>query len=459
MSERAVDDKTAVFETMPVERALAVMALPTIMSQVVSILYNLADTWFIGRTNNPYMIGASSLVLILFLTLVALANLFGAGGGSLMARQMGKGDLEGARKTASYSIAMSAIVALAFSLLCLALMNPLLLLLGASENTLEYARQYMLFAVVLGGVPTVLSCAMPMILRNTGYSKEAGIGVALGGIVNIALDPLFMFCILPEGYQVLGAGIATMLSNVISLAYFVYVFWRVKDKTVLELPRRLEHLDAASRASIYSVGVPAALVLLLFNSLGVVLNRLAVSYGDVTLAAVGIVMKLERMPQNIGVGICLGMVPLVAYNFARGNLGRMDGFFKSARVALLVVGLASAAVYFLLAAPIVGLFIRDAETVRLGTAFPSARSLSLPFMLIGFEIVHYMQAIGQGRYSLLLTVLRHLVLSIPIMIGMNALLGLDGLIWSQTVADVINAALAMALYLKVRAGMGRRRDG
>ena len=316
MFDRAAGDKTAVFETMPVERALGVMALPTIMSQVVSILYNLADTWFIGRTNNPYMIGASSLVLILFLTLVALANLFGTGGGSLMARQMGKGDLESARKTASYSIAMSAIVALAFSLLCLALMDPLLLLLGASENTLEFARQYMLFAVVLGGVPTVLSCAMPMILRNTGYAKEAGIGVALGGIVNIVLDPLFMFCLLPDGYQVLGAGIATMLSNVISLAYFVFVFWRVRDTTVLELPRRLERLDAQSRASIYSVGVPAALVLLLFNSLGVVLNRLAVSYGDVTLAAVGIVMKLERMPQNIGVGICLGMVPLVAYNFA-----------------------------------------------------------------------------------------------------------------------------------------------
>jgi Na+-driven multidrug efflux pump len=295
---------------------------------------------------------------------------------------------------------------------------------------------------------------MPMILRNTGYAKEAGIGVALGGIVNIVLDPLFMFCLLPDGYQVLGAGIATMLSNVISLAYFVFVFWRVRDTTVLELPRRLEHLDAQSRASIYSVGVPAALVLLLFNSLGVVLNRLAVSYGDVTLAAVGIVMKLERMPQNIGVGICLGMVPLVAYNFARGNLGRMDGFFKSARLALLVVGLTSTAAYFLFAEPIVGLFIRDAETVRLGTAFLKARSLSLPFMLIGFEIVHYMQAVGQGRYSLILTVLRHLVLSIPIMVGMNALFGLDGLIWSQTVADVVNAALAVTIYLKVRSSMG-----
>jgi Na+-driven multidrug efflux pump len=132
----------------------------------------------------------------------------------------------------------------------------------------------------------------------------------------------------------------------------------------------------------------------------------------------------------------------------------MDGFFKSARAALLVVGLASTAAYFLFASPIVGLFIRDAETVRLGTAFLKARSLSLPFMLIGFEIVHYMQAVGQGRYSLILTVLRHLVLSIPIMVGMNALFGLDGLIWSQTVADVVNAALAVTIYLKVRSSMG-----
>ena len=143
------NDKKAVFETMPVPKALTIMALPTVISQVIVLAYNISDTWFIGRTDNPYMIGAASLVLALFLSMAALSNLFGVGGGSLMVRLMGRGDIEEARKTASYSITMSAIFALGFSLICLVLMDPILRLLGASDNTLEYARQYLLFIYMI----------------------------------------------------------------------------------------------------------------------------------------------------------------------------------------------------------------------------------------------------------------------------------------------------------------------
>ena len=455
MSRGATSDKTYVFESMGVWRALATMSVPTVASQVVTIAYNICDTWFIGRSGNPYMIAASSLVLGLYLILVALANLFGTGGGNLMARQLGRGDLVGARKTASFSVAMSAIVALAFSLVCLVLMDPMLKALGASANTLEYARQYALAAVVAGGVPVVLSCAMPQVMRNAGYAREAGLGVALGGLVNIALDPLLMFCVMPDGYQVLAAGVATAIANLVSLAYFVVVYRRVGDESVLVLPKRIERLDADSLRSLFSVGVPAAVTLFLFSGLAIVMNRLAASYDDVTLAAVGIVLKVERLPQNVGLGICLGMVPLVAYNYARGDHARMDGVLKASLVSVVAVGVVSMVGFLAFADAIVAAFLDDPQVVGVGAAFMRARALSFHFMLVGFLMVNYMQATDRGKVSFMLTVVRHLGLSVPAMIAMNAAFGMAGLVWSQTVADVACTAVSCITYRRVRAEIGR----
>ena len=203
-------EKNELFEREKPSKALAVMALPTIASQMIVLVYNLADTWFIGRTNNPYMVGASSLALTVYLAVTALANVFGVGGGSLMVRLIGEKREDDARRVASYTVAVAAISALAFSLLVLITMDPLLKLLGASSNTLPYAKQYVLTTTVIGGIPTILSMAMPQLLRNAGFSKEAGIGVGIGSLLNVLLDPLFMFVLLPKGSEVLGAGIATM---------------------------------------------------------------------------------------------------------------------------------------------------------------------------------------------------------------------------------------------------------
>ena len=202
------DAKNELFERMNPSRALALMALPTVASQMILLVYNLADTWFIGRTNDPYMVGASSLALTIYLAATALANVFGTGGGSLMVRLTGERKTEDARRAAAYSLAAAAVGALVFSLLVLVFLTPLLRFLGASDNTLRYGRQYVITATVLGGIPTVLSMCMPQLLRNAGYSKEAGIGVGLGSLLNVLLDPLFMFVLLPKGQEVLGAGIA-----------------------------------------------------------------------------------------------------------------------------------------------------------------------------------------------------------------------------------------------------------
>lgn len=447
-------NKITIFESMAIPKTLAIMAIPTVLSQVIILAYNLADTWFIGRANNEYMVGAVSLVLALYLMLVAIANLFGVGGGNLMIRLTGQGDHEEAKKVCAHSLIVGLIVSVVFSLLCLALMNPLLMLFGANENTIEYARQYMLFVVVIGGVPTVLSMMMPMLLRNVGYSKEAGLGVAIGGILNIGLDPLFMFVIMGDGYQVMGAGIATMISNVLTMIYFIIIFWKLRNKTVLTIPKKLEKLTKSSLKSFYSVGIPAAIIMILFNVLGVVLNKLTSSYSDIALAAGGIVLKVERLPQNIALGVCLGMVAPVAYNYAKKNLKRMDGFFVAALISVLSLSLIFGILFYFLAEPIIRIFIANEDVVSLGARFLKARSFSIPFMALGFLILNFTQAVNKGKISFLLSIIRHLILSIPAMLILNAIFGMEGLIWSQTVADVINGVVSITIFLLTRKRIG-----
>ena len=442
-------DKTELFEKMPVPKALLTMSVPTIVSQLITLVYNMADTWFIGRAGNPYMVAASSLVATVFLMAGSLANLFGVGGGGLMVRLLGSGNRAEARKAASWTLLASAVSGLAFSLLCLIFMNPLLRMLGASDHTIGYARQYLIFVVVIGGVATICSTSMSFLLRNAGYAREAAFGLSIGGLLNIALDPLFMFVILPDGYQVAGAGAATMLSNVFSVCYFLRVYRRIREESVLEIPRRAERLQPESYKSIFSVGIPAALSVFLYDLTNIVINRLSASHGDIELAAIGIVLKIERLPLNIGIGICLGMIPLIAYNYARGNLKRMNGFFNTARIAGLCCAAICLLVYRFFAGRIIAAFISDAETIRLGKEFLQVRCFAPPFMFLSFNMVNFMQAVDRGKESFWLAAIRQIGLNIPILFLLNALFGMMGIVWTQATADFINVIISYIIYARV----------
>jgi len=448
-------DKTEIFERMSIPAALTKMAVPTIISQLITLVYNIADTWFIGQTNNPYMVAASSLVLTVFLMTTALSNLFGVGGGTLAVRLLGRKQEDEARKVASFSLVTAAGAALLFSALCLIFMDPLLRLLGASENTIGYARHYLLFVVVIGGLPTVLSATMSSMLRNVGYSREAAFGLSLGGILNVVLDPLFMFVIMPDGYQVMGAAIATMLSNCAAFVYFIVMYRRVQGKSILELPHRIEKIQRSSTKSFLSVGVPAAMSVMLFDVTNMVINRLSASYGDFQLAAMGIVLKVERLPLNIGIGICLGMVPLVAYNYAAGNFGRMKSFFSAARLAGLIVAACSVVMYYFCAPWLIRAFIGDSTTVEYGIQFLQARCFATPFMFTSFHMVHFMQAVDRGKISFYLAIIRQLCLNIPILFLMNHLFGMLGIVWTQLTADILNVTASYIIYFFVSRSITR----
>ncbi len=182
-----------IFESLPVPAALRAMAVPAVISQLIVLIYNMADTFYVGQTDNPYMVAGTSLILPVFNITLCLAGLAGVGGGALISRLLGQNREDEARRVSVFAIYLALLVAAAFSLGMGIFMEPVLGLLGAGENTYRYARQYALCVIVLGGIPTVLSNVLSNLIRSIGRSKEAGNGIVLGGLLNIALDPLFMF--------------------------------------------------------------------------------------------------------------------------------------------------------------------------------------------------------------------------------------------------------------------------
>ncbi len=445
-----MDDKRYLFAQDRVSHALAVMALPAIASQLITLIYNLADTWFVGRTNNPYMVAACSLVMPVFMINIVISNLFGVGGGTLIARLFGAGNEEEAARVSAACIWMSLGAAVVYCLLCFVWMTPILLFLGASESVLSYAKEYMLLVVVFGGVPAILSNTLSSMLRSIGLSSRASFGLSMGGVLNIFLDPLFMFVVLPEGREVFGAAIATLLSNIVVVIYFVATYIKASKETILRLRILSRYPSGQSMAAIFGVGMPAAASVLLFDLCNIVINRLSASYGDVELAAIGIVLKAERLPLNIGIGICLGMVPILAYCYSSGDRERMDAVFRFGRAVGLGIRIGCVILYYVFAPYIMESFIGDADTVRFGTQFLRARCFATPLMFLCFSMVHFTQAIGRGKESFWLAVIRQLVFNIPILFLMNSLFGMSGIVWTQAVADLLTVIASYCIYAVIR---------
>ena len=435
-----------IFETLPVPGAVKEMALPTIFSQIIVLIYNMADTFYLGRTNNPYMVAGASLILPVFNICLSLAGLTGIGGGALISRLLGEGREDEAKKVSAFSFYLSIAATAVFSIAMFTFMRPILELLGASDNTFHYARQYAFCVIVLGGIPTVLSNVMSNLIRSVGSSKEAGLGITMGGIINIALDPLFMFVLLPRGSEVLGVGIATLTSNCIACGYFFCVIHRIRKQSAISLSIRQGLPDRKSIGSVFNVGIPSAVTTLLFDIDYVIIDKLMASYGDIALAAVGIVLKAERLPLNVGIGICQGMMPLVAYNYSAKNYERMNNIIKFSIKLGIIVSIISITLYEIFAGGIMCIFIPDPQTVLLGTGFLRIRCLATPLMFMSFFTVYVFQGFGEGNKSLFLGVMRWAAFNIPMLFVLNHFIGMYGIVWSQVCADILTVLLSFYVY-------------
>ncbi len=443
-------DQERIFESLPVPSALRVMIVPAVISQLIVLIYNMADTFYVGQTNNPYMVAAAALILPVFNITLCLAGLAGIGGGALISRLLGENREEEARRVSVFSLYLAILIAAVFALGMGIFMKPLLNLLGAGENTYEYARQYAFCVIVAGGIPTVLSNVLSNLIRSIGYSRQAGTGIVLGGLLNIALDPLFMFVLLPDGYEVLGAGAATCLSNCIACVYFIVVVCRMGKESIVTFHPKVGRPERESIAAVFTVGIPSAVATLLFDLDYVVIDKLMVSYHDLALAAIGIVLKVERFPLNVGIGICQGMMPLVAYNYAAGNKKRMEDTIRISRMLGLVIAGISILLYEIFAVQFIRLFISDAQTVEMASVFLRIRVLATPLMFLSFFTVYLFQAFGMGKRSLFLGMMRWLVFNIPMLFLLNAVFGMYGIVWSQVTADTLTVILSFYVYRKYK---------
>lgn len=454
MSVKTSSEQENIFQNLPIPTALRKMILPAVASQLIVLIYNMADTFFVGQTNNPYMVAGTSLILPVFNITLCLAGLAGIGGGSLIARLLGQSQEEEAKRVSAFSLYLGLLIAALFAVGIGIFMEPVLSLLGAGENTYEYARQYALCVIVIGGIPTVLSNVLSNLIRSIGRSKEASAGIILGGLLNIALDPIFMFVLFPDGYEVLGAGTATCISNCVAFLYFIVVLLRMGRNSVVTFSPRVGMPRKSSVIAVFGVGIPSAVATLLFDLDYVIIDKLMVSYYDLALAAIGIVLKVERFPLNVGIGICQGMLPLVAYNYSAGNAQRMnDAIRLSRRLGLVIAGI-SIVLYELFAVQFSHLFISDAQTVELASQFLRIRVLATPLMFLSFFTVYLFQAFGKGKISLFLGVTRWLIFNIPMLFLLNAIFGMFGIVWSQATADILTVLLSFFVYWKYKPSVG-----
>jgi len=460
MAEKSIsNDKKELFENTPVIKAILSLAVPTIISQMINVIYNIADTFFVGRTGNPYMLAGVSLSLTVFLLTIAFANLFGIGGGSLISRMMGAGKLDDAKKISAFSFYGGLGIALFYSLVIFIFMEPILYALGASENTIVYSKQYCTWVVALGSIPLVVSSVEAHLLRNTGYSKQASFGLSGGGILNMILDPLFMFVVFPKGSEVLAAAVATFISNLAALIFLTITIIKVSRTAPLSIsPKYLKSLTAIDVKNTFSVGVPSALLPGMLDVANIVLNASMAAHGDFEVAAIGIVMKLERLPNAINIGISQGMLPLVAYNFSSGNKQRMREVIKKARLMGICIAIICIGLYEIFAPQLVSVFLNTkassgidpakaaadaAATLALATVFLRLRATASPVQFINYHSSYCLQAMGFGGDTLIHSFVRILIFYIPLMYVLDHFFGATGLALALTAGEFLADFVAL----------------
>ena len=448
-------NKQILFEQMPIPGAVARLVVPTIMGSLVMILYNLADTYFVGYLNDPVQNAAVTLAAPMLLAFNAVNNLFGVGSSSMMSRALGLKKYDTVRHSAAFGIYCSIICGLAFSLGYSLLSGQVLDILGADETTREATRQYLFWTVSLGAAPAITNVVMGYLVRAEGSAINASIGTMSGCFLNIILDPIF---IMPWGLGMgaAGAGCATFISNCVACLYFLVYVLIKRGRSYVSLSPAMALQGRKVALDILAVGIPA-MVQNLLNVTGMtILNNFTATYGSEAVAAMGIASKVQMVFMYVSMGISNGIMPLVGYNYADENVKRMkEAMAFTAKLILITLSIATLGCY-IFSDQLVGLFIENAHVIELGSAFLRGLILSLPFMAVDFLGVGMYQACGMGKMSLAFAVMRKIVLEIPALFVLNALFPMYGLAYAQPFAEFVLAFAAAAVMLKIFRDMEKK---
>lgn len=441
-------NKTALFETMAIPKAVMQLAIPTVLGSLVMVLYNLADTYFVGMLNDPIQNAAVTLAAPVLLAFNAINNLFGVGSSSMMSRALGRKDFEEVRRSSAFGFYCALFSGVLFSLLAFGFQKPLLVMLGADQQTMTETGKYLFWTVICGATPAILNVVLAYMIRSEGASLHASIGTMSGCILNMILDPIF---IMPWGFDMgaAGAGCATFLSNCAACGYFFVLQWHRRKSTYATLSPKWFSFRKAIVLGICAVGIPACIQNLLNVTGMTILNNFTSQYGADAVAAMGISQKMNMVPLQIALGFSQGIMPLVSYNYGSGNIARMKQAILFTLKVLMPLLLVVMGGYYFGAGSIVGAFMNNESIIAYGTRFLRGMSLALPFICLDFTTVGVFQALGMGRAALCFAILRKIVLEIPALFILNHLFPLYGLAFAQPAAEFVLAVAAVVMLSRI----------
>ena len=444
----AENEKTELFERTPIPRAVMNLAIPTVLSSLVMVLYHLADTFFVGMLDDPIQNAALTLSGPMLLAFNAVNNLFGVGSSSMMSRALGVKDYDAVYRSSAFGFYGSLFSGVLFSVGFTCFRGPLLQALGTEPSTLSATSDYLLWTVTFGAAPAILNVVLAYLVRSEGASLHASIGTMSGCFLNILLDPLF---ILPWGLNMgaAGAGLATFLSNCAACLYFFVLLFLRRGKTFVCVKPSMFGFRRAIVLGLLGVGVPASIQNLLNVTSRMVLNNFTAGYGPDAVAAMGIASTISSVSMQIALGGSQGIMPLIGYNYASGDVKRMKaavGFLT--KLALAFMAVATAAMFFG-ARWFTLLFIQNESVVSFGSAYLQGLCLAQPFLCIDFIAVGVFQSCGMGRRALLFAVLRKIILEIPLLVLLDKLFPPYGLAYSQLAAEFILAAAALVILARI----------
>ncbi len=446
-SQIALKEKR-IYADLPVPKAVATMIIPTVISQIITVVYNLADTWYVGLTGNAAAVAAVSLCLPVYNIMTAIANLFGIGGASVITRAIAQEHHHRARRAFVLSVYGALIATFCYSLLSAIISRPFLLAIGGDADSIDFAVWYTAITIVIGGIPTVMSATFAHLIRSTGESKTASFGITLGAILNMVLDPLFMFVLLPDGYEVVGAAVATALSNLISAIYFIIYLLKHREVSVFRFKLESTKNIGMTTRDIVKSGIPAFFLLAAGQISNFFLNGMIADMGaSAAVAGVGVVRKIDSLAYAVNQGITQGMLPIVAYCYSSGRIKRMKSVIGFSAGLTVITSFLCSLCSYIFAPQLIAFFIKDADTVFYGTKFLRILCIAVAIYPLLFVIIAVFQAVGEGAKPFFLSLLHKGSLDILLFFAVRKLFGLEYILWVTPFMSSVALCVGIILIL------------
>lgn len=407
------------------------------------LVYNLADTFFIGQTHNPFQVAAISLATPVFLIFMSIGNVFGIGGTSVISRALGEGKKEYTKKVCSFCFWSCVVVGIIISIAFLIFLDKIVVALGASNETLQFTKDYLTIIAFSGPFVLITSC-YSNILRAEGQATKAMMGQIIGNVLNIILDPLL---ILSLNFDVKGAAIATVIGNVVGALYYIIYF--VNGKSILSIIIKNYSYRNKIASGVLSIGIPAALASVLMSVSQIIMNSMMAEYGDMALAGVGVAMKITMITGMLSMGIGQGVQPLLGYCTGAMNWNRYHGIMRFSLVLAFIVSAVLTMLCYLFVNQIVGIFLTERSAFAYAVRFAKILLTTSTFFGVFFVFANALQAMGAATSSLIVNISRQGLIYIPSLFVLRAIIGINGLMWAQPVADVLSLILAISLYFGI----------